>query len=115
FVLKMHDAGVLNRKSERFRQLQTEVLVLNVSVQIAGGWLENMGRGLAARGNAPTAIFKQQRGFWLGPRKTELAGITGNAPGRVVGTQQAKPRRDCGIIQPFDLLTRPAENCVQPF
>src|SRR5579862_4025095 len=63
-----------------------------------------------ARRNTPSTILKQQCGFRLGPGKTELAGITGNAPGRVVGTQQAKPRRDRGVIQPFDLLARPAKN-----
>ena len=89
------------------RQFQTEMLVLDVAVEIARRRLENVGGRHAAGRDAPSAVLEEERGFRLRTGKTELAGIARNAPRGVVFPQGAQALRNGGFVQPFDLGTGP--------
>src|SRR3984893_17243225 len=89
------------------------MLVLDMSVQVAGGRLENVSGGHAARGDAPSAVLEQERGFRLRTSKTELAGIARNARCRVVSPQCPESFGNGGIVQPFDLGRCLTEDGVQ--
>jgi hypothetical protein len=79
-----HDVRLGGRQSEAPRQHEADMLVLGVTIKMAGRRFQDL-RGRQPPGrNTPTFAFEKQCGLRLGAGKTELSSIAGQAPRGVV-------------------------------
>jgi len=99
---KAFDAGTGRRHPKGARKGKTGMLILGMAIEMAEGRFQDMGRGQAARGDAPAAILEQQSGLGLRPGQAELAGVARQAPCRMVFTQEPQPVSDLSFLKPID-------------